>query len=219
MRRTQLVAVSALLLGLASCTSNPQATPVSPGPLQGSTSVKPSVTPTTQKPVVTPAPATKPGTTPACADQRRWNADPKSHITATATVAVTKVETGSHDCFDQISITLNGRLSPRYRVSYVRQAFTQGKGDPLCKSKALSLMEIVIGANSLLLNQPGTLEGDPAIRGWQSIDQTCYGGSFEATTSFAAVTRGSHTLPFDVSTWSPTKTTTVLIIKIAHPQL
>lgn len=204
MRRTQLrAACAASLVILTGCSSlaNPEPTP--------------SVSTVTTQPATPPIPTVAPV---ACAAQQKWDNTAKSHTTATTTVAVTDLKTAAHDCFDQISITLNRRINPRYQVSYVRQAFTQGKGDPLCKSEAFSLMEIIIGANSLLLYLPGTVQSDPDVRGWQSIAQMCYGGSHEAVTNFTAIMLHGDEPPFDVSIWSPDRATTVVIVKIAHPQ-
>lgn len=198
MRGKQLFVVPLLLISLAGCPGGPKATSVSPGPLQSSPSATPSITPTTQKPVVTVTPSSPSATTPtvttsspATCPQRypkAWNTAPKDgDISRLVQDPITNVTVGTDpaQCADYVFIWIKGNRTPGFRAEYVNVVTADGSGNPVPTQGKAALQLVISAPDANPVRVGSQLHSDRAVRGDKSLRQVLYAGSFEGQTTFA----------------------------------
>lgn len=115
------------------------------------------------------------------------------------------VRAGSHACFDRLVVDLAGRTAG-YRVSYVPQVFTEGKGDVVPLRGGARLQVVVLAPTS------AARLAVPSVAGMRTFRQVAYAGSLEGQTTLGLGVRAR--LPFRVFVLAGARPR--LVVDVAH---
>jgi hypothetical protein len=121
------------------------------------------------------------------------------------------VRTGHHDCFDRVVFDFSGPATG-YRVQYVDQVLSQGRGVPL---------DVAGGARlDVVLLEPadgyphGVGDHVAGVSGFRTLRAVVYGGTFEGSTTFGVGVRAR--LPFRVLTLAGPGAGSRIVLDVAH---
>ncbi|WP_270887183.1 AMIN-like domain-containing (lipo)protein [Pedococcus sp. 5OH_020] len=129
---------------------------------------------------------------------------------------LTNIRAGRHTCFDRLVVDLKGK-PVGYRVGYVTNVYTEGKGD-LVPLRGGAKLQVVVKAG--VVSPTGTVTYQPANRreavnvsGFTTFRQVAWAGSFEGQSTIGVGVRAR--LPFRAFTIQDA-TTSRLVIDVAH---
>ena len=111
---------------------------------------------------------------------------------ANATAPLTAVAAGRHACYDRLVFTLDGPVGG-YRVSYVPQVVTEGRGLPVSLRGGaflqVTLLDPAYDTNGAPTYTPPVAAEAVDVSGFPTLRQVGYLGTFEGYTSFGAGVR------------------------------
>ena len=146
------------------------------------------------QPLPGPAPG---GTAPDCSDVA-WGSEPKDAVRLVGSPIV-GVRAASHRCFDRLVIDLRGGPAAGWHVRY-GPVLQPGLGSPLGMDAATTL-EVI--AQAPAYDESGSSTFDPPdagalvdVRGFPTLRQVAFAGSFEGETTFGLGVRAR--LPYRV---------------------
>jgi hypothetical protein len=145
-----------------------------------------------------------------------WGSLPEASSRST-TAQVTNVRTGRHACFDRLVIDLNGKPAG-YRVSYVRNVYSDGAGE-LVPLRGGAKLEIIVTAPAHDLDyRPTYRPRNPReltnVSGYRTFRQVASAGTFEGQTTIGLGVRAR--LPFRVLTLTGPGSGSRIVIDVAH---
>ncbi len=146
----------------------------------------------------------------------RWGSSAKSGGEASEW-PLGAVRTGRHDCFDRVVFEFAGPADG-YAVEYVPQVRTEGEGRVLDAAGG-AVLRVWLSAN--VFDQLGHIHYNRTagqhvapVRGYRTLRDVVYGGSFEGRTTFAVGVRAR--LPFRVFTLAGPGTHSRIVLDVAH---
>lgn len=130
---------------------------------------------------------------------------------------VTGVRSGRHACFDRLVIDLIGGTTG-YRVAYVPSVSEDGSGAPVPVRGGARLQVTVSAPSYDGTGRPTYRPADrrelTSLRGYSTLRQTAWAGSFEGQTTLAVGVRAR--LPFQAYVLAGPGRSTRLVIDVAH---
>ena len=132
---------------------------------------------------------------------------------------VDEIRTGRHDCFDRLVVDIDGGYGDDigYRVGYVSQFVTDGRGDVVTLRGAADLQIVVLNpayADSTATYAPVHPVEAENVAGYGTFRQVAWGGSFEGQSAIGLGVRAR--LPFRVMVLDGPGDDARLVIDVAH---
>jgi hypothetical protein len=151
-------------------------------------------------------------TAPYCAI--RWGSTAKQAAATSGTVGLSDVRAGRHACFDRI--VLDG--ADWARVSYVATVRHDGSGTVVPLQGGARLQVLTTRSDDAATGAATYHPADPAhlvdVRGWQTLRQVAFAGSFEGQTTLGVGVRAR--LPFRVFVLTSPGHSPRVVIDVAH---
>jgi hypothetical protein len=215
MRKYTIMTAVALVVLATTATACTRTAPTPPQP-----TAPPSATsrpaPSTNTPRTQAPPA------PSCTQAYSWNTALKFSGDAGNDGVIIDVDNGRHGCFDQVTFRIQGagKRPVNYRVEYVSEVQTGGKGDPVPVEGGETLRVIIFAWDYTHPTDTVPAPSPTPSRAWQpqttvalgdgpSMAEVKHAGTHEGQTVFAVGVRGRQ--KFQVDYWNGN-----VILYIAH---
>jgi hypothetical protein len=143
-----------------------------------------------------------------------WGSTAKAGSTVLSQAPLIAARTGRQTCYDRVVFEFNGRVSG-HSVRY-GEAYTEGQGRPMSPFTAGgALLAVSLRAPAYTVSYPHRTGDHVAeVRGYRTLRDVVFGGSFEGYTTFAVGVRAR--LPFRVFVLPGPGGRSRIVLDVAH---
>ncbi len=208
--RSAVVAAAGCVMALPACAAGTVTSTASPAAVGPAATVLP--------PAALPARAATAASSAASASScgASFTRGAKTH-TSTKSRPLIDVRAGKHACYDRLVLEFRGPVNG-YDIRYVKRVHQDGSGEPLPLAGKAALQVTVTAPAYDSKGDPTYTPADPAhvvsVKGFRSLRQVAWAGSFEGYTTLGVGVRRS--LPFRVFVLAGPGRHTRIVVDVAH---